>query len=71
MGNEIDKAVKNAGDTLNEGVHRLESETEKGRRSVAGDAMSPGEKARSVGNEVVADGKAEADKLKREVRNMT
>ena len=68
MSDEIEKALKNTGDALKEGGHRLEAEGERGKREIAGDAMTPGEKLGSVGKEIVADGKAEVDKLKRETR---
>lgn len=68
---ELNKTVKNVGDAVKEGVHRSEADLERERRAETGDVMTPGEKAGSVVNEVKNDAKAEGDRLKREVRNMT
>jgi hypothetical protein len=68
---EIEKTVKDLRDTVKEGVHRGEAEGEHAKRTVAGDAMTPGEKAGSVANEAVSDTKAEIDKAKRSIRDAT
>ncbi len=69
--NEINKTVKDIGDTLKEGAHRGEADAERAKRSVAGDAMTPGEKLGSVAKEVGSDTKAEIDKTKRSIRDAT
>ena len=68
---EIGKAIKNVGDAVDETVHRGEAEGERAKRSVAGDAMTPGEKMGSVANEVKRDVQADIDKAKRNIREST
>ncbi len=69
MADEIKRTIKDVGDTIKEGVHRGNAQTEHASRTVAGDVMTPGEKAGSVAREVTEDTKAEIDKTKRSVRD--
>ncbi len=64
----IKKIAKNIRDTVSEGVHRGEAESEREKRAVVGDVMTPGEKAESVVHEVSEESKAGVDRLKRDVR---
>lgn len=71
MANEVKKTIDNIGDTIKEGIHRGNAEAEHGTRTIAGDAMTPGEKAGSVVREVSEDAKAGIDKTKRTLRDAT
>ena len=66
---EFNKVVDNVKDTLHEGAHRSEADAERAKRDVAGDAMTPGEKAGSALNEAGHTVAAEFDATKRDVRN--
>jgi len=68
---ELEKAAKDLGDSVKEVAHRSEAEGERAKRSVAGDAMTPGEKVGSVANEVKSDIEADIDRGKRSVRDST
>jgi len=67
----VEDTVKNVRDTVNEASHRSEARAEEEKRRVAGDAMTPGEKAESALNEGKNRVQAEWDKTKRDVRNET
>jgi hypothetical protein len=67
----VDRAVDDTKDALSEAQHRGEAEGERAKRDVAGDAMTPGERAGSVVNEKVNETQAAVDKAKREVRDRT
>ncbi|MBV9403250.1 MAG: hypothetical protein JO018_05930 [Candidatus Eremiobacteraeota bacterium] len=67
----VEDTVKNVRDTVNEASHRTEARTEEEKRRLAGDAMTPGEKAESVVNEGKNRVQAEWDKTKREAREET
>ena len=68
---QIDKTVKNVRDGLDEAAHRTAAEGERTKRDLAGNEMTPGEKAKSVVNEAGHDVKANIDKTKRTVRDNT
>ena len=63
--------VKDVRDTLSEAGHRGAADAEQTKRDVAGDAMTPGEKAGSMVRQGVETTKAEIDAGKRDVRNNT
>jgi len=67
----VEDTVKNVRDTVNEASHRSEARAEEEKRVVAGDAMTPGEKADSLVNEGKNRVQAEWDKTKRDVRRNT
>ncbi|MBV8726505.1 MAG: hypothetical protein JO233_01860 [Candidatus Eremiobacteraeota bacterium] len=67
----VEDATKNVRDTVNEASHRSEAEAEQEKRRVAGDVMTPGEKADSVLNEGKNRVQAEWDKTKKDVRRKT
>ncbi|MBV9277751.1 MAG: hypothetical protein JOZ97_05900 [Candidatus Eremiobacteraeota bacterium] len=67
----VEDTVKNVRDTVGEASHRSEADAEQEKRAIAGDAMTPGEKAESVVNEGKNRVQAEWDKTKRDVRNNT
>ncbi|MBV8601308.1 MAG: hypothetical protein JO359_07065 [Candidatus Eremiobacteraeota bacterium] len=67
--NEIDKTVKNVRDGIDEAGHRSAAEGERAKRDLAGDAMTPGEKAGSAANELKNDVEAGVDRMKRDIRN--
>ncbi len=69
MANEIKKTIKDVGDAVKEGIHRGNADAEHDTRTVAGDVMTPGEKAGSIAREVSEEAKAEFDKTKRNVRD--
>jgi hypothetical protein len=64
----IKKAGKNIKDTVTEGIHRGEAESEREKRATFGEVMTPGEKTESVVHEVSEESKAGIDRLKRDVR---
>lgn len=68
---ELNKAAKDAGDAIKESAHRAEADGERAKRTIAGDAMTPGEKAGSIANEVAGEVKAGIDRGKRVVRDST
>jgi hypothetical protein len=67
----VKHGVDDVRDTINEAGHRSEAEGERAKREVAGDALTPGEKAASVLNEGKERVLAEVDKTKRDVRDHT
>jgi hypothetical protein len=68
---ELNKLGKDLGDAVKEGAHRGEADSERAKRTVAGDAMTPGEKAGSIAKEISSDVKADIDKGKRTIRDST
>ncbi len=66
---EINKVVDNVKDAASEAGHRSAAEGEQAKRDVAGDTMSPGEKAGSVLNQAKNTVQANVDATKRDVRN--
>jgi hypothetical protein len=68
---DINKLGKDVGDAIKEGVHRGEADSERAKRTVAGDEMTPGEKAGSIAKEIGSDVKADIDKSKRTIRDNT
>ena len=69
--NPIHKTVENVKDTIDEAGHRSAAAGEHATRDAAGDAMSPGEKAKSVVREGSERIQGEIDAAKRTVRNQT
>lgn len=69
MANEIKKTLNDIGDAVKEGIHRGNASAEHDSRTIAGDAMTPGEKAGSVAREASEDMKAGVDKTKRNLRD--
>ena len=67
----VEDTVKNVRDTVNEASHRNEAEAEHEKRQVAGDVMTPREKADSILNEGKNRVQAEWDKTKKDVRRET
>lgn len=68
---DIGKAIKNVGDTVDEGINRSKAEGERAKRSVAGDAMTPGEKLGSMANEAKSEVEAEVNRGSRTIREST
>jgi ElaB/YqjD/DUF883 family membrane-anchored ribosome-binding protein len=66
---EVKKVVDNVKDSLSESAHKSEAEGERAKRDLAGDAMTPGEKAGSLFNEAKNDIQGETDAAKRDIRN--
>lgn len=66
---EVKKQARNVRDTIDEHAHRTQAETEHEKRAVAGDVMTPGEKARSMAKEGAHRIQAGADAAKRETRD--
>lgn len=69
--NEFEKLGKDIKDSVKEGMHRGEADSEREKRATFGDVMTPGEKTESVVNEVSEDAKAGVDRMKRKVRDAT
>ncbi len=69
MANEVKKTIQDVGDAVKEGIHRGKADAEHDTRTIAGDVMTPSEKAGSVAREVSEDAKAEVDKAKRNIRD--
>lgn len=67
---DIDKAAKNARDSINEVKHRIEADEEKYERE-NDPTMSQGDRAKSVVNETKRNIQADIDKGKRDARNDT
>jgi prophage DNA circulation protein len=62
---DVRKAVAVIEDTANETKHRIAAETEKQKRETLGDALTPGEKAKSVLNETKNTVQANVDAAKK------
>ena len=71
MGDDLKKAVDDTKDALRETKHRTEAGLEHAKRDIAGDAMTTGEKVKSVVHEDVENTKADVDRAKREIRDKT
>ena len=67
----IKKAVDNVADAVNEAGHKSTADAEHAKRDVAGDAMTPGENAKSVLNEGKENLLGGIDHAKRDVRENT
>lgn len=67
----LEKAAKDVKDTFNEARHRGAADLERSKRDVAGDEMTPAEKAGSTLNEAKHRVQAEYDGAKRDVRDKT
>lgn len=67
----LDKAAKDVKDTFNEGRHKAAADLERSSREVAGDEMTPSEKAGSALNEAKERVQGEYDAAKRNLRDKT
>jgi hypothetical protein len=65
---ELDKAAKNARDTVDEAEHRSAADLERAKRDSDPGTMTEGERLRSAVNETRHNVEADVDKGKREVR---
>lgn len=65
----IQHVVGDAKDAVKETVHRGAAETEREKRAVAGEEMTPGEHLSSFANEVKNEGQAEISHGKRDLRD--
>lgn len=68
---DIDKTAKNIRDGVDEIGHRANADAEQTKRDVAGDAMTPGEKAKSMTNQAKNEVQADVDRAKRDIRSNT
>lgn len=68
---DIDKTAKNVRDGVDELGHRTNAELEQTKRDVAGDTMTPGEKAKSMTNQAKEQVEAGIDRAKRDIRSNT
>ena len=66
---DIDKTAKDVRDSVDELGHRTNANLEQTKRDVAGDAMTPGEKAKSMTNQAKNQVQADLDRAKRDIRN--
>lgn len=66
---EVQRAVDDVRDAVNEAGHRTAAEAEQTKRDVAGDQMTPGERVASGLNEGRHRVQAEVDRTKRNVRD--
>ena len=71
MSDEVKKMVKDIGDAVKEGVHRGNADAEHETRNEFGEVMTPREKAESVTTEISENTKAELDRAKRKLRDLT
>ncbi len=69
--NAIKKITDDVRDSVHEAGHRSAAEGERAKRDVAGNEMTPGEKAGSVLNEAKHRTQAEIDAAKQHIRNKT
>ena len=69
MANEVKRTINDVGDAIKEGIHRGKADAEHETRTIAGDAMTPEEKAGSVVREGTENVKAGIDRAKRNVRD--
>ncbi len=67
----FDKFGKDVKDTANEAGHRSAAEGEQAKRDVAGDEMTPGDKAGSMVNQATESLKGDVSATKREARDST
>jgi hypothetical protein len=65
----LKKAGENIKDAISEAGHRSAAEGEEAKRNVAGDVMSPADKAGSLLNETKESVLADVDKVKQDLRN--
>ena len=65
---EFDKTVANVKDSFSEDAHKSAAEGEQAKRDVAGDSMTPGEKAGSMFNQAKNDVQGDADSAKQDIR---
>jgi hypothetical protein len=66
---EVKKVIDNVKDSLSESAHKTEADGERAKRDLAGDSMTPGEKAGSLLNEAKNNVQGDADAAKRDIRN--
>ncbi|MBV9103066.1 MAG: hypothetical protein JO060_05705 [Candidatus Eremiobacteraeota bacterium] len=69
--NAIKHGVDDVRDTVKEAGHRSNADAERDKRTLAGDAMTPGEKVGSALEEGKERTLAEVDRAKRDVRDRT
>ena len=68
---DAERGVKDVRDAASEAMHRSAADAERDRREMAGDTMTPGEKASSVMDEAKQRIEEGVDKTKRSVRDNT
>jgi hypothetical protein len=68
LGNKAKDAIDNVKDSVNEASHRSAADAEQAKRDLAGDQMTPGEKASSVLNQAKNTIQGDLDAAKREAR---
>jgi hypothetical protein len=68
---QIVKAVDNVKDGVSEAGHKAEAQGEQAKRDIAGDSMTPTEKAGSMLNQAKNDVQAGVDSAKQDARNNT
>ncbi len=66
---EFNKVVDDVKDAASEAGHKSTADGEQAKRDVAGDAMSPGEKAGSMFNQAKNSVQGDVDATQRDVRN--
>jgi len=69
--NEAKKTIDNVSDAVDETVHRANAEGERAKRDAAGEALTPGEHARSIAEESKERVLAGVDRTKRNLRKGT
>jgi hypothetical protein len=70
VADHLKAGAENVKDAVNEKLHRGAAEAERTRRDVAGDELSPSDRAASVANEVKSRAQAEIDALKQSARKI-
>jgi len=68
---KVKDVVENVKDEVSEGIHRGTASAEQKKRELAGDEMTPGEKASSMIEQGKQTVQADIDAMKRDDRNKT
>ncbi len=68
---DLRKTVDNVKDAFNEAGHKANAEAEQTERDLGGDALTPGEKVRSVANQAKEETLAGIDRAKQDIRSNT
>ena len=68
---DLKKTVDNVKDAFNEAGHKANADAEQTERDLGGDALTPGEKVRSVANQAKEETLAGVDRAKQDIRSNT
>jgi hypothetical protein len=68
---DLRKTIDNVKDAFSEAGHKANADAEQTERDLGGDALTPGEKVRSVANQAKEETLAGIDRAKQEIRKNT